>query len=277
MKICGISDIHGNLIENIPKCDVLCICGDIVPLNIQREFYRSIHWWKNRFTNWINKLNCKKVIIIPGNHDFLLETLWRNNKKNKELNIFKHQLKELTNNKLEILIDESYYYEGIHFYGTPWINPIEFQENRWAFSSNDHFINIPKCDILLTHENPLKNNYLYNNSYGKYKYHFYGHWHDGDSDVNLKCYNCSRLDDHYNFKKNYKFVILDIMTEKEKKQVEQEFLDSLINEAHNTHPDIEEWLSAYKVINLPQDKEDEVEWNTSAEILDSAVINDMED
>lgn len=67
------------------------------------------------------------------------------------------------------------------------------------------------------------------------------------------------------------------MTEKEKKQVEQEFLDSLINEAHNTHPDIEEWLSAYKVINLPQDKEDEVEWNTSAEILDSAVINDMED
>lgn len=51
----------------------------------------------------------------------------------------------------------------------------------------------------------------------------------------------------------------------------------MINEAHNTHPDIEEWLSAYKVINLPQDKEDEVEWNTSAEILDSAVINDMED
>ena len=39
-----------------------------------------------------------------------------------------------------------------------------------------------------------------------------------------------------------------------------------------------DWLTKeFKNIELLQDKEDEVEWNTSAEILDSAVINDMED
>lgn len=43
MKICGISDIHGNLIENIPECDVLCICGDIVTLNAQRNIEASKH------------------------------------------------------------------------------------------------------------------------------------------------------------------------------------------------------------------------------------------
>ena len=33
MKICGISDIHGDLNINIPECDVLCICGDVINLN----------------------------------------------------------------------------------------------------------------------------------------------------------------------------------------------------------------------------------------------------
>ena len=73
MKICGISDIHGNLIENIPECDVLCICGDIVTLNAQRNIEASKHWWETKFIKWVDKLPCKKVIIIPGNHDFYLE------------------------------------------------------------------------------------------------------------------------------------------------------------------------------------------------------------
>lgn len=275
MKICGISDIHGNLITNIPKCDVLCICGDIIELNIQRDNERSERWWKNKFVKWIEKLPCKKVIVIPGNHDFYLEHIYNNGSFEQ----FRKEMYKTTNKKLVFLIDQCYKYEGIKFYGSPWIAPIMFQEDKWAFSkdANNKYQLIPNCDILLTHDNPIKNHALGFITFSKYKYHLYGHWHDGDSDVNLRCYNCSRLDDRYNFKKNYEFIILDIMTEKEKKQVEQEFLDSLINEAHNTHPDIEEWLLAYKVINLPQDKEDEVEWNTSAEILDSAVINDMED
>ena len=79
MKICGISDIHGNLIENIPECDVLCICGDIVTLNAQRNIEASKHWWETKFIKWIDKLPCKKVVVIPGNHDFYLEYKYKLN------------------------------------------------------------------------------------------------------------------------------------------------------------------------------------------------------
>ena len=67
MKVIGISDLHGNLI-NIPECDVLCIAGDVITLNAQRIFDASEYWWKNRFIPWVMQLPCKKVLVIPGNH-----------------------------------------------------------------------------------------------------------------------------------------------------------------------------------------------------------------
>ena len=127
----------------------------------------------------------------------------------------------LSKGKLVFLIDEMYIYEGIKFYGSPWIKPIEFQEDRWAFSRFDTYEDIPQCDILLTHDNPFCNEALDVFSFGKSKYHLYGHWHDGSSDINSGRYNCSRLNNCYSFKKNYEFVVLDVMTEKEKKQVDK--------------------------------------------------------
>ena len=242
MKICGISDIHGNLIENIPECDVLCICGDIMPLSVQRQIPESRHWLYNRFANWIKKQSCNKVILVPGNHDFLLEDAYNK----KYLNELKQDMLLRTDDKLVILIDELYTYEDI-----------------------------PQCDILLTHDNPFCNEALDVFSFGKSKYHLYGHWHDGSSDVNSGRYNCSRLNDCYNFKKNYEFVVLDIMTEKEKKQVEQAFLDKLISQAYNNN--VADWLKTFKEVELQQDKEDELVWDTSAEVPESAVISDMED
>lgn len=271
MKICGISDIHGNLIEGIPKCDILCICGDIVPLNIQRNLEQSKHWWENRFIKWVEKLPCEKVIIIPGNHDFYLEHKY----KQQEWESFKTNMYNLSNKKAIFMIDEIYIYKGIKFYGTPWIKPIEFQEDRWAFSKTDSYKNIPKCDILLTHDTPIYNKVLDNYSFGKSKYHLYGHWHNGDNDINSGRYNCSRLDDWYNFKKNYQYLVLDIMTEQEKKQVEQAFLDKLISQAYNNN--VADWLKSFKEIELPQDKEDSIAWDTSAEVLESAIINDIGD
>lgn len=271
MKICGISDIHGNLIENIPECDVLCICGDIMPLSIQRNIEQSRHWFYNRFTSWVKRQPCKKVILVPGNHDFIIEDAYNR----KYLNELKQDIYVRTDDKLTILIDELYTYEDIKFYGTPWIKPIEFQEDRWAFSRFDTYEDIPQCDILLTHDNPFCNEALDVFSFGKSKYHLYGHWHDGSSDINSGRYNCSRLNDCYNFKKNYEFVVLDIMTEKEKKQVEQAFLDKLISQAYNNN--VADWLKTFKEVGLQQDKEDELVWDTSAEVPESAVISDMED
>ena len=128
MKICGLSDIHGQF-RDIPECDVLCITGDIINLNDQRSIDASRHWWYTRFTKWVNRLPCKKVIITPGNHDFFLEDAY-NKYYYDEL---KQDLSARTNDKLVILINEQYEYEGIKFYGCPYINPIMFQEGRWAF------------------------------------------------------------------------------------------------------------------------------------------------
>lgn len=69
MKICGISDLHGNLINNIPNCNVLCIAGDIIPLQIQRKYFASIKWWLKDFCNWVKELPCEKVIFTAGNHE----------------------------------------------------------------------------------------------------------------------------------------------------------------------------------------------------------------
>ena len=213
MKICGISDIHGDLNINIPECDVLCICGDVINLNDQRDIPASKKWWETRFVKWVESLPCSKVIVIPGNHDFFLERMYT-----ECWGWFKDRMRRLSNKKLEFLIDESFYYEDIHFYGTPWIEPIEFQEGKWAFEhpeGDKYYIQIPICDVLITHDNPYKNNKLNVCCWWKSEYHLFGHLHDGEDDSLRGKFNCSILDDMYNRKKKFKCVIIDIMTEKE--------------------------------------------------------------
>lgn len=125
-------------------------------------------------------------------------------------------MKILTNKKLEFLIDDSFYYEDIHFYGTPWIQPIDFQEGRWAFENdfNENPVEIPNCDVLITHDNPFENEHIrVSNTIAPY--HLFGHCHDGEDDSLLCRFNCSILDDMYNRKKKFKCVIIDIMSEKE--------------------------------------------------------------
>ena len=76
MKIIAISDLHGYL-PKLPKCDVVCISGDIFPLDIQKDLIKSISWFQLKFRPWAESLDCDKVIFIAGNHDFALYELYK--------------------------------------------------------------------------------------------------------------------------------------------------------------------------------------------------------
>jgi len=162
MKIVGISDLHGYL-PTLPSCDVVCVCGDIVPLDYQKDYEQSIAWFCLEFIPWTDSLDCKKVILVGGNHDFFLEKLhkrlfddtyrWRS-----PSDVLKKLLpgENKGKHKLVYLCDSLYEFEGITFYGSPWVGELK----NWAFYKSSEELKetygkIPnKCDVLLTHMPP---------------------------------------------------------------------------------------------------------------------------
>ena len=77
MKYVALSDFHGYLIpmEELPEGDVLLICGDILPLSVQRDTVAATVWFVTQFLPWTQTLSYKYIVFIAGNHDFLLEKL----------------------------------------------------------------------------------------------------------------------------------------------------------------------------------------------------------
>ena len=153
IKVCAIADIHGSLID-IPECDILCICGDILPLNIQRDDYKSIAWLSGPFQRWCLEAPCDHVVLIWGNHDFIGEKLykkWMIEGWEQEELLFQNDAGPEP--KIHILQDESVVINGLKIYGTPWCPSL----TSWAFYKNseglkEEFKKIPyDTDILLTH------------------------------------------------------------------------------------------------------------------------------
>lgn len=247
MKICAISDLHG-ILPSVPECDVLCIAGDVVDLLVQRSSDKSDAWWSTAFITWADKLSCKKIFVVPGNHDIYIEQLYDGLIKDTTLQEFKDKISLLTNDKVVFLIDELYEYEGIKFYGTPWIAPIHWQ--TWAFEDTQHeydeyvcpYEKIPNCDILITHENPNYNEKLENYCFGKYKHHFFGHWHNGISYGHLNQHNCSILTDSYMIRERLKIVTIDFNLEKKSDKSREDLLFNLLVETikHKTEEENEE-------------------------------------
>lgn len=162
-----MSDLHGYLPkpEDVPECDVVCICGDIVPLEYQNDDVASISWFTLEFVPWTDELRCKKVLLVAGNHDFFLEHImkgpvredgsWKCRSASEVLkkllpgnNKGKHKIIYLRDNSVELF--------GKIFYGTPWCESL----SRWAFFGDEEFLEdvwsrIPKkLDVLLTHMPP---------------------------------------------------------------------------------------------------------------------------
>lgn len=229
MKIVAISDIHGNLLKAnyLPSGDILCICGDIMPLSIQRYQYQSTFWMQNEFQKWIQSLPYKHIVIVPGNHDFIFGFLY----KIKSIDEINTHLNLPSN--VHLLIDSECNIDGYTFWGSPWCPDLK----KWAFYADhntliEKFNKIPNnVDVLLTHCPPKINDYgrvleqgfNYLKNFGcqeladiveekKPKLHIFGHVHSGSHEIQnvgeTKFCNVSILSELYTV--TYKPTIINL-------------------------------------------------------------------
>lgn len=230
MKIVNISDTHGHLPMDLPIGDVLCICGDIVPLRFQRSDKDSMDWLVYDFIDWlwdIKKLcNYKHICIVAGNHDFVFQ--------NRSYEV-QRLLEDVDG--VHYLCDSSVEIEGHIFYGSPWCPQLK----NWAFYKNrEDLLNIfetmpQNIDVLMTHCPPdinqigvvLQRNYNYLTNFGSWelsqalrtrniKWVVSGHIHSGDHEVSIynndicimKLANVSMKDEDYEI--HYKPFIFEL-------------------------------------------------------------------
>lgn len=226
MKAVVMSDLHGYLpdVKTIKEAEVMFICGDIIPLEIQDDIEKSRIWIHTDFLDWTNSLPVDKVFIIGGNHDFVLENFCKDLPKEDGSGMYKiHQIDIGSNGKLTYLIDpikyESKDGNGYTIKSMPYIENC----TGWAFSTdyreikenckdifNEHF------DILLSHDSP--NLYPFRNDYGGSvikqvilnamkdstypNYWFFGHIHDNphtlpEQNYKTEMYNTSLRNNDY--------------------------------------------------------------------------------
>lgn len=161
LKIGLMSDLHGSLIPFEEKVDVVCIAGDIVPLEIQNDMLKSISWISGKFVPWAENLNCQKVVFIGGNHDFVFQRIMKyksqcssydwENEEDFAQEIIREEL--MLPKKVVYLQDGLFEFNHRKIYGTPWCPELR----NWAFYKNSEELNevfdkIPEgVDLLMTH------------------------------------------------------------------------------------------------------------------------------
>lgn len=141
ITICGISDTHTyHRKVEIPKCDILCVSGDLT--------YKGERHVLVDFDKWCGNLKeqqlVKEVVIIAGNHDLVFDSAKYNSYNPYAKDIFTNCI-YLENSSCEVL--------GLKIYGSP-ATPAFC---NWAFNYTHQelvgiFSKIPEdTDILLTH------------------------------------------------------------------------------------------------------------------------------
>ena len=151
MKIASFSDSHGQIYLPVVEddTDIICIAGDIIPLNVQSSDEYSHIWFVDEFLRWAKELNpnVKKIFLVAGNHDKYFEHIGAESIKGIIA-------KEGLSDKVIYLEDETYIYEGYKITGSPWVKNLP----RWSFNSDnltESFSFIEDCDILITHIPPM--------------------------------------------------------------------------------------------------------------------------
>lgn len=145
MKIGATSDLHGNL-PDIEPCDILFICGDIIPLHYQTNMISSLAWFQTKFLPWCRDNAAKNVVFIAGNHDFALE---------RSLDL-KAAIKEWQKYNIYYVENSLIQIEGLKIFGTPYCQIF----GPFAFMYTDEqlqqfFYEIPEgVDVLISHDAP---------------------------------------------------------------------------------------------------------------------------
>lgn len=139
MKIVCVSDTHCATPE-LPEGDVLVHAGDLTYRGKEHELLGQFSWLAKQTDNY------DAVIVIPGNHDFGLES---------DFDSFK---RVADNIGVTLLNETSATVNGVNFFGspiTPWFHDWAF--NRRAGEINPHWAKIPgSTDVLITHGPPFE-------------------------------------------------------------------------------------------------------------------------
>lgn len=140
MKICCISDIHGNLID-IPECDLLLIAGDICPVHNHSIRYQ-LDWLEGPFKRWLDNIRAKNIVACWGNHDFVGQESPRRISNDLRWTIGNDEQVDVDGLKIWLSAWQPWYYD-------------------WAFNAPRHFgeeflkgkydLIPPNTDIILTH------------------------------------------------------------------------------------------------------------------------------
>ena len=224
MKIAIISDLHGHLPiypspywEGIEECELLLICGDILPLHCQSKMIESRLWLIDEFKPWAASLPVEQVYFIAGNHDFWFE---RNDLIAHQIFSRHDKVTYLKNEYVDYISSQDS--KVYRIFGTPYCHIF----GNWAFMRDEEtlakkFNQIPgNVDILLSHDAPYGTSDVCFEGWAadgrhkgcpelrdaimasKPKYNFHGHLHSANHGEELlgetKVYNTSILNEQYN-------------------------------------------------------------------------------
>ena len=154
ITVSATADLHGYL-PKINAASIIVIAGDIFPGEMDKDLNAQGEWFRSTFLPWVDELECKRVVLVAGNHDHWIAA------NNEPL------LKEFAPSawkKLVYLCDSGFEFKRLKIYGTPWM-PTPFVNKAFSSSSEEFlrekYSQIPQqVDLLITHTVPYDCNYI---------------------------------------------------------------------------------------------------------------------